>query len=187
VHKARFVVPALVVCALAVASPARADVSSWLYLGGGPSWLTTAERGTTTESSLQMETGLGTPPADAFAAGGLFRVHTHFSRGTDLALLARVATHGFVNGGWGVGLDLGGYERFWEQGSTGLLGSLVLGAPWGITLSATAGFGTNEQRIYAGTLGIDLARLTVYRRTGQSWFKNPFPAYRPEERGELRE
>jgi hypothetical protein len=181
------VVPALVACALTVSPPARADVSSWLYFGGGPSWITTTERGTTTESSLQMETGLGTPPADALAAGGLFRVHTHFTRGTDLALLARVATHGFVNGGWGVGLDLGGYERFWEEGSTGLLGSLVLGAPWGITLSATAGFGTNDQRIYAGTLGIDLARLTIYRRTGESWFKNPFPAYRPEERGELRE
>jgi hypothetical protein len=183
----RFVAPALVASALGVAAPARADVSSWLYFGGGPSWLTTPDRGTQAYPSLQMETGLGTPPADALAAGGLLRLHTHFERGTDLALLARVATHGFVNGGWGAGLDVGGYQRWWEQGSTGLLGSLVLGAPWGITLSATAGFGTNDQRLYTGTLGVDLARLTVYRRTGETWFKNPFPAYRPEERRDLRE
>lgn len=181
-----FLTPALAGVMLLLASPARADVSSWLYLGGGPSWLTTAD-GTDGHPGLQMETGLGTPPADMLAVGGLFRVHTHFTRGTDLALLARLATHGFVNGGWGVALDAGGYQRWWEEGSTGLLGSLVLGAPWGITLSATAGFGTNDQRLYSGTLGIDLARLTVYRRTGESWWKNPFPAYRPEERGMPRE
>ena len=33
---------------------------------------------------------------------------------------------------------------------------------------------------FGATLGVDLARLTVYRRSGQNWWKNPFPAYRPE-------
>ena len=88
---------------------------------------------------------------------------------------------GFVNGDWGGGVDLGGYQRWWGTGSTGLQGALVLGAPWGITMSVGAGAGTNDARHYSATLGIDFARLTVYRRSGDSWWKNPFPAYRPGE------
>jgi hypothetical protein len=61
------------------------------------------------------------------------------------------------------------------------MGSLVLGAPWGITLSLGGGFGNDESRTYTASLGVDLARLTVYRRTGMNWWNNPFPAYRPEE------
>jgi hypothetical protein len=161
--------------------PAGADVSSWLYFGGGPSF-TQHEQGSRYEQpTLQMEAGLGTPPADTVIFGGLYRVHTHFGQGTDLGLMLRTATHGFVNGDWGGGVDFGGYQRWWGVGSSGLQGALVLGAPWGITLSAGAGAGTNDARHYTATIGIDFARLTIYRRTGDSWWKNPFPAYRPEE------
>lgn len=130
---------------------------------------------------MQLDTGLGSPPSGALMVGGGFRMHTFFGHGSDLGLLARSATHGFVNGDWGAAVDVGGYQRWWGPGSTGLMGSLSLGAPWGITLSATAGRGSNQGRHYAVTLGIDLARLTVYRRTGDQWWRNPFPAHRPDE------
>jgi len=161
---------------------ARADVSSWLYVAPGPSFVRQGNEDTKSQLSLQIDTGLGTPPAGAVVFGGLFHLQTHFGRGTDLGLMFRTATHGFVNGDWGAALDLGGYERWWELGSAGGMGQLVLGAPWGITLAAGGGMGTNDGRHMSVTLGIDFARLTVYRRTGESWWKNTFPAYRPEER-----
>jgi hypothetical protein len=162
-------------------APAQADVSSWFYAGGGPSFTEYGQADREAQPTLQLEAGLGTPPADTVIFGGLYRVHTHFGQGTDLGAMLRVATHGFVNGDWGGGVDLGGYQRWWGIGSTGLQGALVLGAPWGITMSVGAGAGTNDGRHYSATLGIDFARLTVYRRTGDSWWKNPFPAYRPGE------
>jgi hypothetical protein len=155
---------------------ARADVSSWVYAGFGPASFEGGER---QRYTLQLETGLGTPPA-AIVAGGLFRVQPYFGEGTDLALLARVATRGFVQGGFGVALDAGGYERFWGEGSQGGLGSLVLGVPWGINLSASAGIGTNDARFASITLGLDFARLTVYRTSGTNWFLNP---HATDERG----
>ena len=99
-------------------------------------------------------------------------------RGTDLGLSLRTATKGFVLGDWGAALDLGGYDRLWEGGSLGGQGSLVLGAPWGITLSLSGGMGTNDERHASAVIGIDFARLTVYRRSGENWFMNPYPANR---------
>jgi hypothetical protein len=157
----------------AYSASATADVSSWVYTGFG---LASFEGGESDRYTLQLETGLGTPPS-AIVVGGLFRVQPYFGEGTDLALLARVATGGFVQGGFGVALDAGGYQRFWGEGSSGGLGSLVLGAPWGITLSATAGTGTNDARFASVTLGLDFARLTVYRTTGTNWFLNPHATY----------
>ncbi|HEY6561863.1 MAG TPA: hypothetical protein VI072_31560 [Polyangiaceae bacterium] len=130
--------------------------------------------------SLQVETGIGTPPGDSLIFGGLGRIHTHFGEGADLALFLRTAMPGFVNGSWGGALDLGGYQRFWGIESSGGAGSLVLGAPWGITLSLGAMVGTNEARTFSASLGIDFARLTVYRLAGQSQWVNPFPPGRSE-------
>ncbi|MBI3202086.1 MAG: hypothetical protein HYZ29_11130 [Myxococcales bacterium] len=160
---------------------ARADVSSWLYVAPGYSWTKQGDQATQSQPALQLDTGMGSPPKYAVIVGGLLHWQTHFGRGSDLGLLLRTATHGFVNGGWGAAVDLGGYERWWELGSAGGMGQLVLGAPWGITLAGGAGRGTNDGQHYSVTLGVDLARLTVYRRTGDSWWKNTFPAYRPEE------
>jgi len=171
---------ALVLGALTVsiAAPARADVSSWMYVGAGPAFL---DRGGAEDQpfTLQLETGLGTPPA-ALVFGGLLRIQPYFGQGTDLALLARGATRGFVQGGWGLALDVGGYERFWGETSEGGVASLGVGMPWGVTLSATGGLGTNEHRFASVTLGIDFARLTVYRTHGTNWFMNP---YATDERG----
>ncbi|MEZ4224158.1 MAG: hypothetical protein R3B13_24630 [Polyangiaceae bacterium] len=160
---------------------ARADVSSWLYLGGGAGTVEVPKEDRSWVPTLQLDTGIGTPPSGFLMVGGGFRMQTFFGQGSDVGLLARTATRGYVNGDFGAALDLGGYQRWWGPGSTGLMATLNLGAPWGLTLSATGGRGTNEGQHLAFTLGIDLARLTVYRRTGDRWWKNPFPAYRPEE------
>jgi len=74
---------------------------------------------------------------------------------------------------------LGGYLRAAKL-SAGGLGSLVLGGPWGLTLVGTVSYGTKDSRSVSALLGIDFARLTIYRRTGENWFKNPFPAVRRE-------
>jgi hypothetical protein len=171
----------LALAAVLAAAPAGADVSSWMFVGGGPTWTGQVDGAMDTQPSLQIEAGIGTPPADSVIFGALYQTHTHFGQGTDLGLFLRTATHGFVNGDFGGAIDLGGYQRWWGIGSSGLQGALVLGAPWGITLSAGGGLGTNDARHFGAVLGIDFARLTIYRRTGDSWFKNPFPAHRPGE------
>jgi hypothetical protein len=161
--------------ASAWAPVASADVSSWIFAGYGPGFIDDGD-GWETQHLLALETGLGTPPTSPIVFGGMFKLGTYFGRGTDLGLSLRTATRGFVYGDWGAALDLGGYERFWEIGSVGGQGSLVLGAPWGITLSLTGGMGTNDARHGSAVIGIDFARLTVYRRSGENWFMNPYPA-----------
>ncbi len=162
---------------LGITTPARADVSSWVYAGFGPAFLNGDDE--RQRWSLQLETGIGSAPG-AFVLGGMFRAQPIFGLGTDLALLARGATRGFVQGDFGLALDAGGYQRFWGEGSSGGLASLVLGAPWGVTASISGGMGTNDTRFATFTLGLDFARLTVYRTSGHSWFKNP---YATDERG----
>jgi hypothetical protein len=110
-------------------------------------------------------------------------MQTHFGHGTDLLLSLRTATRQYVNGGWGVALDLGGYHRFVNV-SNGLAGSLTLGAPWGITIASGGTWGTYDSHSIHALIGFDFARLTVYRRTGWRWWPNPLPAYRPEEEEE---
>jgi hypothetical protein len=171
---------ALATLTLGVAAPARADVSSWASAMAGP---TLFDDGVDKRSfpSLQLETGIGIPPTGFLVVGGLFHLETHFGQGTDIGLLGRFATRGFVLGDWGAALDLGGYERFWGRGSEGALGKLVLGAPWGIQLSAGGGYGTKDARHMSVMLGIDFARLTIFRTSGEGWFPNPYPAYRKPE------
>jgi hypothetical protein len=157
-----------------VAPPARADVSSWFFLGAGPTWL--RHSGDTEQDwTLRLDTGLGTSPLHPVVVGGLGRVDAHVGHGVDLGLMARIATRSFVLGGWGAAIDLGGYQRWWTPRSTGGQASLVLGGPWGLTLGVNGGMGTREWSHWGATLGIDFARLTVYRTSGEAWFPNPFP------------
>jgi hypothetical protein len=162
------------------ARPARADVSSWASVESGVTWFD-IQKQTHSAPSLQMEAGLGSPPKGFLVVGGLFHVETNFGLGTDLGLLSRFATQGFVLGNWGAALDLGGYARFWGTHSVGGLGKLVLGAPWGLELSAGGGYGTNDSHQVSVTIGIDFARLSVFRTVGEKWFPNPYPAYRKPE------
>jgi hypothetical protein len=166
----------LVLAVLVLSSPARADVSSWISVGGGVTML--EDRiGRSTAPTLELKTGLGTPPG-FLSVGGLLHLQTHFGKGTDLGLVARLATRGYVFGDFGVALDLGGYQRFYGERSRGGLGALVLGAPWGLFLSAGGGLGTEDERHAGLVLGIDFARLTIYRDVGTSYFPNPHPAPR---------
>jgi hypothetical protein len=169
------------VAALGLAGQARADVSSWAYVGSGVTSFEQDGFEMKLDPSLQIETGIGTPPNKPFVVGGLFKFQTLFGDGTDLGLALRLATRSFVNGDFGLAVDAGPYRRFWGEGSTGGQAALVLGAPWGITLSVGAGIGSNEARQFGATLGLDFARLTVHRHAGENWFPNPHPASRPKE------
>lgn len=166
---------------LTVASSAHADVSSWFFVGGGPSWH--GWQGTSGHvvlaPSLELETGFGTTPKNPLVLGWLMNGQALFGYGIDLGLSARLATRGFVLGDWGAALDLGGYARFWGAESFGGQGSLVLGAPWGITLNLNAARGSSNAVSFSGVLGVDFLRLTVYRTTGESWMLNPFPPEQP--------
>ena len=165
--------------ALVLLAPARAraDVSGWANASAGPTFVDDGTD-TMTQAAISLQAGVGSTPANFLVGGGLFHLETHFQRGTDLGLLARVATQGYVLGNWGLALDLGGYERFWGVGSAGGLGALVLGAPWGLTLRGEGALGTNDARSVGIVLGVDFARLTVFRTSGEDWFPNPFPGYR---------
>lgn len=176
--------PAALALAL-VASPAQADVASWLFVGGGPQVLSTQTTQEELAPTFQLDTGMGSSPAGLFSVGVLGRFHTRFGDGTDLGLLLRTATRGFVQGDFGLALDLGGYGRAWGSSHVGLAGDVALGAPWGITLTLGATSGPDEERTYAGVLGIDLARFTIYRSTGTGWWPNPFPTPRTERRAAL--
>lgn len=170
------------VCAsLACAGHARADVSSWMYVASGPTWLKQQNLKLHADPTLAIEAGMGTAPKNPVVVGGMFKLAALFGDGADLGLSLRVATQGFVTGRFGLALDAGPYQRFWGEGSSGGQASLVLGAPWGITLSLGGGMGSHDARHYGATVGIDFARLTVFRLSGENWFPNPHPAFRPKE------
>lgn len=173
--------PALLAAAFAsvpllVAGSAHADASSWAFIGGGASNIESADRPAAMFSTMQLDVGVGTTPDAPLIFGGLFRLAPVFGEGSDLGLLARVATHGFQAGGFGVAADVGGYARWWGTDSRGFQGGLALGAPFGLTLGAVATVGTNDAMGYGGTLGIDLLRLTVYRQSTLDYWPNPAPA-----------
>ena len=176
----RSIVSSGFVLSVALLAPsARADVSSWANASAGPSFIDEGT-GMQTQGALSLQAGLGSTPENFLVGGGLFHVETHFTHGTDVALLGRIATQGYVLGDWGGAFDLGPYGRFWGIGSEGVLGALVLGAPWGITLRGEAALGTNDARSFGILLGVDFLRLTIFRQPGTDWFPNPYPAYRPE-------
>jgi len=166
---------------LCAARPAHADVSSWAFVGGGVSQLAQHALPSVTAGSMRVHFGMGTDPSHPLIFGGLFSFEPHFGYGSDLSLSLRTATRGYVNGGLGLALDLGPYERFWGEGSVGGAGTLWFGAPWGVALGVGGSVGSHDARGFSAILGIDIARLTVYRNTGTSVFLNPFPAYRPKD------
>lgn len=166
----------LALALLAFSPSAAAQATSWLYVGGGAGVVDAGDGEPSereTRSAVQLDTGIGTSARQPVVVGGLFRVQGYVGAGVDLGLAARLATRGFALGGFGAALDAGVYQRWWGAESTGFTGNLVLGAPWGITLLGGASVGSGDQRIYFASLGIDLARLTVHRHSGLSWFANP--------------
>jgi hypothetical protein len=164
---------------------ARADVSSWMAIGGG--YAAQVNRDTSSRDyagTLTYSMGVGSSPLSRFVIGGLFRGTTMFGFGTDLGLAIRAATGGFARGDWGVALDAGVLWRSWGGSSYGdwpLQGVLTLGSPWGLQLAVGAQAwsitgGTQAEGLFAA-LEIDLLRFTVMRQgASERWWPNPAPA-----------
>lgn len=169
----RFATASLAALAISVLpTAANADISSWVFAGGGIAAL--EERGATDSfGALRLQLGMGSSPDAPVVVGGVAHSLSFFGQGTDLGLTARVATGGFARGDFGIALDAGGYQRWWGQGSSGFLGSVALGAPFGLQAVFDFETGTRDARGYAAFLGIDFLRLTVHRRVGTSIFPNP--------------
>lgn len=161
---------------LACAAPARADVSSWLSVGGGALSWTSEGRERALNGAITMDIGVGTSPDARFIFGGLVRTTTFIDQGTEFAGVLRGATWGFQAGGFGLALDAGAYLRAWGGGSTGFTGALNLGAPLGFTLSILGSVGTNDANAIGAVASLDLLRLTVYRQSLLDWWPNPNPA-----------
>lgn len=124
---------------------------------------------------------MGTDPSHPWVVGGVFRVDTLLGKGTDLSLMLRLASHGYVNGDWGLAIDAGPLARYWGADAYGGAAVLTVGAPWGFEAGLSASYGEEHAQSVGCFVGIDLARLTVFRRSGTSWWKNYFPAYRTTE------
>jgi hypothetical protein len=162
--------------ALAVASPALADASAWVFVGGGVLGWKQAEYPTVnTSGSMVFDVGAGTSPTGRFIFGGLFRIQPVFEYGVDLALLTRFCTRGFQVGDWGFAIDAGGFARPWGVQSIGFSGSASLGTPLGFQLTLLTEIGTDKAYSFGAVAGIDLLRLTVYRQTLLKWWQNPSP------------
>lgn len=153
------------------AAPAAAQVTSWLYVGGGGGVLEAGER--EEYPLVQLDTGLGSTADVPIVVGAIARVQGYVGGGADLGALARVVSRGYAKGDFGLGVDLGVNQRLWGEKTTQLAGNLVLGAPWGVTCIAGAALGAEERRGFFVSLGVDFARLTVHRHTGLDWFPNP--------------
>jgi len=158
-----------------VSSAAQAEPAAWLSVTAGPAWLRDHGSDWGENGLLEVSSGLGSSPFQPLVFGGIIRTSTFIGSGTDLSLLARGTTRGYALGDWGGALDLGGYERFWGQASAGFTGSLSLGAPFGIVAALGGQIGTGSTHGLTATLGFDFARLTVFRTSGENWWKNPFP------------
>lgn len=167
------------------AAPARADISSWLAIGGGAGFQHTPV-GPSTDGAGVFTTslGVGTSPRKAIVVGGLFRTTTYFGLGTDVGIAARFASGGFARGQWGLAFDLGPEARPWRNGAYGrypLQGVVTLGMPWGFQVGVGAqalNLGGDPQPFGGfAVLELDLLRLTIMRqgKTDTSWW-NASPA-----------
>jgi len=166
------------------APSARADVTSWLGVGGG----TAVERDSVTRASHAAGTvtysiGVGSTPASSLVVGGIIRGTTLVDRGTDLGLAARVCTGGFARGDWGLAIDAGVLWRSWlsDYGEWPVQALVTGGTPWGLQVVLGSDFasvsgGTPAAGFYAA-LEIDLLRFTVMRQgSSERWWYNPDPA-----------
>lgn len=174
-----FVTSVATTCLLLGAGTAHAEATGWTHVSGGAmGWQMGPDASLTASPIMTIDAGVGTDPDAPFIFGGLFRVQPVFGEGVDLALYARAATEGFQKDWFGFALDLGAYQRWWGIESTGFSGQLTLGGPFGLQLAALGTAGSNDAFGFGGTLGIDLARLTVFRGHLKGWWPNPDPTDR---------
>lgn len=164
---------------------ARADVSSFLALGGGASGQL-AQGASTPDmaAAFTYSVGVGTSPLRSLVFGVMYQGATYANLGTDAGMALRLATGSFARGDWGVAVDAGALYRSWGNGSYGtvpLQAILTLGAPWGLQLALSSQFldlsGNPAAEGFTAALEIDLLRLTVTRQgPSERWWPNPDPA-----------
>jgi hypothetical protein len=186
----RLLLPACALAAVvATASPARADATGWASISGGAAIkqgdvvldegsVPSGDDGGQVAPQLQFDAGVGTTPSAPFIVGGLFRISPTLGQRTDFAVMARVATHGFQTGPFGLALEAGGYARADDEASVGFVGGAVLGGPLGVQLTVLASVGTTDEYGGAALLGLDLLRLTIYREDLLDYWPNPLPPER---------
>jgi hypothetical protein len=160
---------------LSAAAPARADPSAWLAASAGVmEWkqASALPPGPNPNGALSFDVGVGTSPDRPFIVGGIFRLAPIITQGSDLTLQMRLCNRGFQGGVFGAAIDLGGYYRFWGATSRGFAGGLTLGGPFGLQASIQTTLGTDSAVGFGVVAGIDLLRLSVFRRTSLKWWPN---------------
>mgnify|MGYP000072948726 CR=1 FL=1 len=173
--------------ALATPASARADVTSWLALGGGGGVQrhnTDNGNGTVDAApNFSASLGVGSSPNPPVIVGGVFRALVHFGLGTDISLSMRVASRGFVRGGFGVAFDVGPAYRFWRKGDYGtypLQGVLTIGLPIGLQVGLGGHFWSLDNVNPAvgafAVVELDLLRLTLMRKDLEQYWPNPSAA-----------
>jgi hypothetical protein len=175
--KCCFIALAGFLATLAAEKPARADASAWAFAGAGALAGKEGTQALTPRAALSFDFGVGTTPDGPVIFGGLGRLTTVIDVGTDAAVLARIATHGFQAGGFGVAFDAGGYQRLWGARGRGVTGGLTLGLPLGFQISLQGLYGTQDALAFGAVAGIDFLRLTVYRQFMTNRWPNPYPAH----------
>jgi hypothetical protein len=170
---------------MAWAGRGRADVTSFLAVGGGYALERNRAIGHDDFApTVTYSLGVGSTPLAPWVFGGLVRGTTFVGYGTDLGLAVRGSTGGFARGDWGVAVEAGALWRPWLDGTYGewpLQGVVTLGAPWGLQLALGTELGTlSGARSAVGgfaALEVDLLRLTVMRQgSTEKWWRNPAPA-----------
>jgi hypothetical protein len=178
-------------CLAALLAPreARADVSSWMAVGGGYTGQFLRSSSSTSFSSdwvpaIDYSMGVGSSPLAPAVIGGMIRGATYVGLGTDIGLAARVSTGAFARGDWGAAFDLGLSWRYWQQSTYGewpVQAVLTGGTPWGFQLALGAQVssvpGGQPADGFFAVIEIDLLRLTVMRQgSSEPWWYNPAPA-----------
>lgn len=177
--QAGVVASAVLLLGLTASGRARADVSSWLYLGVGGSALS-GRNVVSPRVAMQLDTGVGTSPHRAVIVGVGARMMPYFGEATDFSLYARAATQGYVTGRLGAAIDLGAYSGTGDSRTSGYLGTVNIGLPWGLVASGTYAMAGDGERAMTVTFGVDFLRLTVYRLSGEKQWPNVLPGYRPD-------
>ncbi len=186
----RRVLPFVVALAAGWLAPhdARADVSSWMAVGGGYTgqFLRQGQNAWSSDwvPAIGYSIGVGSSPLNSAVLGGLIRGETYVGLGTDVGLAVRACSGGFARGDWGVALDLGAAWRSWQNSVYGewpVQAVVTGGTPWGFQLAIGAQVstvpGSQPADGFFAAIEIDLLRLTVMRQgSSEPWWYNPSPA-----------
>jgi hypothetical protein len=156
---------------LSAVTPAAADTSTWYSLAPGVSFIDQGEE--LASGLLELDLGVGLPARGPLVLGAVGHLAAHFAVGADLGGAARLTTGGYSRGEWGLGMDLGAHYRVATTGGAAGYGRLLVGGPFGLVGALGGSYGEGSVTTLTFSLGLDLARLTVHRTSGTSWYPSP--------------